>query len=36
MGNEVIKNENNMISSTVTEIKNFLNQSRQNVALKVN
>ena len=36
MGNEVIKKDNNVISSTVSEIKDLLNQSRQNVAVQVN
>ena len=34
--NKIIKNENSMISSTISEIKALLSQSRQKVALQVN
>ena len=36
MGNEIIDKNNNVFNSTVNEIKNLLNQSRQNVSLQVN
>lgn len=34
--NKVIKIKDSMISSTITEIKDLLDQSRQKVALQVN
>ena len=34
--NKIIKNEDNMISSTISEIKAVLSQARQKVALQVN
>lgn len=36
MDNEIIKKHNNVISATVSEIKDLLYQSRQNVAVQVN
>jgi predicted nuclease of restriction endonuclease-like (RecB) superfamily len=36
MGNEIVSNDNNLLNSTITDIKEILEQSRSRVAVQVN